>query len=119
MANDILSQIIDFISNLLNNKALLQEQQTAPQPVIVAQSKPVEEKPVIDWADPACRISNHFTVKEALYLPSWGVMHIPTESEKIEIVNLAIKMDKIREFVNCPINVHCWIRPILNNPQSP
>jgi hypothetical protein len=27
-------------------------------------------------------------------------------------------MDLIREFLGVPIHIHCWIRPILNNPNS-
>jgi hypothetical protein len=73
----------------------------------------------IDWTDPCAKISNHFSVKEALWLPSWGCMHNPSEAEKEEILRTAAKMDVVREFVGSPINVHCWIRPVLNNPASP
>jgi hypothetical protein len=72
----------------------------------------------IDWTDPSAKISNHFSVKEALWLPSWGVMHIPSDDEKANILKQAANMDKIRDIVGAPINVHCWIRPILNNPAS-
>lgn len=72
----------------------------------------------IDWSNPKSKISKYFTVKEALWLPSWGVMHMPSEEEKANILKHAVKMDLIREFLNAPINVHCWIRPVLNNPSS-
>jgi zinc D-Ala-D-Ala carboxypeptidase len=73
----------------------------------------------IDWTDGTAKISEHFTVKEACYLPSWQVMHIPSDEDKENILKQASKMDLIRDFLGVPINVHCWIRPILNNPDSP
>jgi hypothetical protein len=72
----------------------------------------------IDWNDPESNISTHFKVKEALNLPSWNTLHIPSNQEKINILKQAAIMDVIREFLNTSINVHCWIRPILNNPGS-
>ena len=43
----------------------------------VPQSTPnMEFMPNVDWSNPESKISNHFTVKEACYLPSWKVMHI-------------------------------------------
>lgn len=72
----------------------------------------------IDWSNPKCKISKYFTVKEALFLPSWGIMHTPSEEEKTNIIKLANKMDMVRELFNSAISVHCWIRPILNNPNS-
>ena len=72
----------------------------------------------IDWTNPQYAISKHFTVKEACYLPSWDVMHIPSEDEKQNIVKHAAKMDLIRDYLGVPLSVHCWMRPILNNPES-
>ena len=74
---------------------------------------------MVDWNDPKSNISNHFTVREALWLPSWQVMHIPSDEEKANIIAQAQKMDLVREFLGVPLHVHCWIRPVLNNPQSP
>lgn len=73
----------------------------------------------MDWTNPEEKISNHFTVKEACWLPSWQVMHCPSEEEKANILKQAAKMDAIREFLGVAIHVHCWIRPgALNNPDS-
>jgi hypothetical protein len=69
----------------------------------------------IDWNDPKCKISKHFTVKEATYLPSIGVLHIPSEEEKKNIIKFAEKMDKVRDIVNASITIHVWIRPISVN----
>lgn len=60
----------------------------------------------------------HFTWGEALYLPSWGTHHIPSDTEKANIIKIAQVMEKVRLLLNSPLNIHCWIRPVLNNPQS-
>lgn len=73
----------------------------------------------INWSDPKSKISDHFTVHEATWLPSWSIYHTPSEDEKTNILNTVSKMELIRAYVNAPINVHVWIRPsIVNNPNS-
>lgn len=74
---------------------------------------------MVDWNNPASKVSKYFTVKEMTYLPSWKVCHLPSEEEKVNLIKLANKMDQIREFLGRPINVHCAIRPILNCPGNP
>lgn len=69
----------------------------------------------IDWTNPSDKISNHFTVKEACLLPSWGVLHVPSDDEQANILAMAAIMDQVRDFVGKPINVHCWIRPTSAN----
>jgi uncharacterized protein (DUF983 family) len=71
----------------------------------------------IDWTNPECMITEHFSVKEALYLPTWSRM--ATEADglndtiKQNIVNLLTIMEKVRSILGCPINVHCCFRPGL------
>lgn len=65
----------------------------------------------IDWTDPTAKISNHFTVREATWLPSWGCCHIPNDEEQANILKMASKMDQVRDLLGKPINVHVWIRP--------
>jgi hypothetical protein len=76
-----------------------------PKEMIVKNSK------ITDWSNPQSKISEFFIVKEALFLPSWGVMHNPTDEEKANIIKMAEAMDKIRRLLNTPISVSCWIRP--------
>lgn len=73
---------------------------------------------VIDWNDPKSKVSKYFTVKECTFLPSWQVLHFPSDQEKENIIKHAKIMDDVREFLGNPINIHVWIRPILNNPNS-
>jgi hypothetical protein len=74
----------------------------------------------MDWLDPKEHISKWFTVKEALWLPSFECLHIPSEQEKQDILIQAGRMDLIRDYIGKPINVHVWIRPIVTNcPGNP
>lgn len=71
----------------------------------------------INWSDPSCKITDHFTVHDACYLPSWGVLHSPSTSEIDNLLKIFQKMEQIRSFLgDKAINVHCAIRPILNAP---
>lgn len=66
----------------------------------------------INWSDPNSPISVNFTVREALWLPSWGVYHTPSDAEKQNIFDMANKMEQVRSALgDHPINVNCWIRP--------
>lgn len=65
----------------------------------------------IDWADPRHPISSNFTVHEALWLPSARMYALPTDEEKANIVDLAVRMERVRELFGVPIHVHCWLRP--------
>jgi zinc D-Ala-D-Ala carboxypeptidase len=73
----------------------------------------------VDWKDPKSKISKHFFVREALWLPAWEVFHVPSEQEKAEILKTAEKMDLVREYLERPLIIHCWIRPkVANIPNS-
>lgn len=65
----------------------------------------------MNWSDPNENISKYFKVKEALFLPKWGIFHQPNESEQMAISLMAERMDIIREYIEKPIIVLSWIRP--------
>ena len=74
----------------------------------------------INWSDRKAKLSEHFVVGEATYLPSWGCYHMPSEEEKKSILEICQKLEKIRKILGKPIKVHVWIRPSkLNNPKNP
>jgi hypothetical protein len=79
----------------------------------------IPSKPAINWNKPDCKISKYFTVHDATYLHSWGCSHIPSETEKANILVVAKIMDQIRDKLGAPISVDCWIRPTLNCPGNP
>ncbi len=66
----------------------------------------------IDWLDPMSRVTKHFTVREAAWLPSWGVLHQTSEIEQRNLLRTCEVMEKIRTLFGKPINVHCMIRPV-------
>lgn len=72
---------------------------------------PVSDNRGSAWDVPTAKISRHFTTHEATYLPSWKKYHQPTAQEKQNILRLALVLDQLRDFLEAPIIVHCWIRP--------
>jgi hypothetical protein len=76
---------------------------------------------MIDWANPESRITEHFTVREALLLPSWGILHTPTDIECFNILRTCQAMEFVRAALGGrSITVHCMIRPSrVNCPGSP
>lgn len=69
---------------------------------------------MIDWTDPKCQISKHFTVKEAIWFPQWNrlanLSDGLTDSVKQNLINMFQIMDVVREFIGKPINVHVAYR---------
>lgn len=108
----------NFLTMLLNLFQKLPEK--LPKKVVKVSEKlnPANTKVnmTIDWKDPKAKISKYFTVREACWLPSWSVLHFPSEVEQKNILLLAEKMDKVRELIGRPIKVTVWIRPLLNSP---
>jgi len=74
-----------------------------------------KKKPDIDWTNPHAKVSKYFTVGETLWLPTWQEYHMPSKSEKKNILKFAQTMDIIREFLGRPISVHVWTRPVVAN----
>lgn len=67
----------------------------------------------INWTDPKAKISKYFTVGEALWLPRLKIYHTPTDVEKANILELAYRMDKVREALGKSLTVNVWIRPVV------
>jgi hypothetical protein len=73
----------------------------------------------IDWSNPESQISHWFSVKEALWLPTWNRMADENDglddNIKNNLTTLFAQMDHVREFFACPIVVHCAFRPAAYN----
>lgn len=121
--NGLLSTIIEMLLSLFIKKDVTGPEvpkkaepiQTVELPPVVA---PIQKEPEINWLNPDCKISKRFTVHDALYLNSWKTYHIPSESEKVSILELAKKVDiaidlleKELGVTNLTPKVHAWIRP--------
>lgn len=69
---------------------------------------------VIDWNSPDCKITTHFTVGDACMLHTWNRLANETDGfndqMKMKLVALCNKMEEIREFLGCSMNVHCMFR---------
>lgn len=69
----------------------------------------------IDWTNPKCKITEHFSVNEAIYLPTWDRMATEADGLTQEIqdnlVNLCFIMEKVRDLLGVPMVVHCTYRP--------
>jgi hypothetical protein len=119
MADNIWQTLGKLVLSFLVNKE--QDKEEVSISIPIGEIGPVEppKAPEVDWTNPESKVSKYFTVRECLWLPSWQVIHIPSEDEKANILKQAEKMDLIRVFLDAPIRIHCWIRPILNNPASP
>jgi uncharacterized protein YcbK (DUF882 family) len=61
----------------------------------------------------------HFTVKEALWLPSWNRAATAADgltlAVEAQLDSLFHVMDTIREMLGSPISVHCAYRPLAYN----
>lgn len=119
MLKTLLNFLITFLSRPQSQPGANPKPSVPASPQNPPQSQPQNLRDTnveIDWKNPTAKISKHFTVHEATYLPSWNVYHTPSEQEKENIVKLALVMDKIRDYIGKPIIIHVWIRPILNSP---
>lgn len=74
---------------------------------------------MIDWTKPESLVTEHFTVREMLYLPSWG--RLATEADglddtiKSNLRRLAASLESVRAFLGVSIHVHVTYRPKAYN----
>lgn len=83
-------------------------------------NKPTAPKDqLIDWANPRCKITDHFTVGDALMLREWGRLATKadglTDEIKTNIVTAAQWMEKARAILGKPVFVKSWYRPKVYN----
>lgn len=65
----------------------------------------------IDWTDPKCQVTEHFTVNDCLMLHSWNRLATAADGADFDkLITLCNKLEEIRTLLNCPINVHCMFR---------
>lgn len=68
--------------------------------------------------DPTLKLSEHFTLGELCWLPSWRKYHEPSATESANLARVAGLLEQVRAlFGNKPIRVHCAIRPAMYNKQ--
>lgn len=112
--NQILEVIFSIFGKISKKEEPKAEPVAAAAPVIPIPDVPKRD---IDWSNPKAKINDRFSVGEALTLPSWNVMHVPSEDEKRAIINIADGVSKAAEVIekeigkHAYINVHAFIRP--------
>lgn len=68
-----------------------------------------QEKSVVDWSNPNCKISKYFTVRD---VTKNDPRRIPTDPQiQANILRLASELDKVREDWGSAIGVTSWNRP--------
>ena len=55
----------------------------------------------------------HFTWREALWLPRWGIEADPDAEQRWNIMDLAHRMEIVREILRVPIVITSWLRPFI------
>ena len=75
----------------------------------------------LDWNNIDSGVSRYFTVKETIWLPSWGrqatLLDGLNTDVQANIVAHAVRMDAVRAWFGRAIHVHCWYRPPVYNSQ--
>ena len=80
----------------------------------------------IDWTASACPVSNHFSVREALWLPQYGRLAVPSDFpgnitwEMVTANAYAFFnnfVDPLRDWAGCAFYVHVATRPPAYNLQ--
>ena len=120
----IVQMVIDLIMSFLMSKAEAAELPKAIPAVSTSEPKQeqvVQAKPSIDWTDPSQKVSQHFTVGEAITLHSWNRLATLedglTEDVKAQLVKTCQIMDEVRETIGVPINVNCTFRSVKYNQE--
>lgn len=66
---------------------------------------------MIDWNDEHCQVTEHFTVKDCLYLHAWQKLAaIDDEVYLHKLAALCQKLEEIRSILDCKLNVHSMFR---------
>ena len=68
----------------------------------------------IDWTNPDCLVSQHFSVGEVTQLDPERIP-APGSDEEKQIIALALQLDQIRESWGAAIGVTSWYRPYETN----
>ena len=69
----------------------------------------------IDWLKPDCKVTDHFEVRDCLWLGKWGRLANGGDGLTFEIksslIETCILAEKIREILDCPMIVTSIYRP--------
>jgi hypothetical protein len=114
--DQIIEQVVKFLVGYLSKGHPMSVSLSVPlDPQPPAQPAP----PVMDWVSPDSKVTEHFTVSDACMLHSWNRLANDmdgfTDDMKTKLIALCQKMEEVRTFLGCPINVHCMFRSAQYN----
>lgn len=70
---------------------------------------------MLNWEDPNCKVTMHFTVRDCLWLNQWSRLANEsdglTDEHKTNLVTLCNKLEEIRSVLGSPMFVHSMFRP--------
>lgn len=78
----------------------------------------------VDWSAAACPVSQHFSVRECLWLPTWKRLAVESDFNDPAMPWVTVcsnlyafmqRMDVVRDWLGCAINVHVTARPPAYN----
>lgn len=67
---------------------------------------------MIDWTNQECAVTEHFSVKDCLFLHHWGRLATADDgADMAKLLTLCQKLEEVRAlFAGFPMNVHCMFR---------
>jgi hypothetical protein len=66
---------------------------------------------MIDWNNPTSQVTIHFTVNDCLMLHSWNELATENDGADFDkLILLCQKLEEIRNYLSCPMNIHCIFR---------
>jgi hypothetical protein len=75
---------------------------------------------MINWTDPDCQVSEHFTVKDCLWLATWGRLATEDDGFDLSMQNTILKTvqmaEDIRAILGVPMSVTSMFRPSGYSP---
>src|SRR5271165_5464138 len=74
----------------------------------------------VDFTNPDHKITEHFTVTDALMLHNWNrLARVEDGADYSKLTTLCQKLEEVRTQLGCPMNVHCMFRsPAYNLEQG-
>ena len=71
---------------------------------------------MIDWTNPQDQVTEHFTVKDVLFLHNWNRLATADDGANFEKLEaLCQKLEEVRAALGCPMSVHCMFRSASYN----